>query len=66
MVDRDEGLRDTSMAALARLRPVKPDGLHTAGTSSQVSDGASAAVLMSERTARRLGITPRPGCWRSA
>src|SRR5690606_30378597 len=56
---RDEGLRETSMEALARLRPVKPDGLHTAGTSSQVSDGASAAVLMSERAARRLGLTPR-------
>ena len=59
VVDRDEGLRDTSLAALAQLRPVKPDGLHTAGTSSQISDGASAAVLMSERTARRLGITPK-------
>jgi acetyl-CoA C-acetyltransferase len=45
-VDRDQGLRETSMAALARLRPVLEDGLHTAGTSSQISDGATGARLM--------------------
>jgi len=39
-VDRDEGLRTTSLAALAGLRPVVEDGVHTAGTSSQISDGA--------------------------
>ncbi|WP_027944638.1 steroid 3-ketoacyl-CoA thiolase [Amycolatopsis taiwanensis] len=59
VVDRDEGLRETSMEALARLRPTKEGGVHTAGTSSQVSDGASAAVLMSERRARSLGLVPR-------
>ncbi|NKY53820.1 steroid 3-ketoacyl-CoA thiolase [Nocardia vermiculata] len=59
VVDRDQGLRDTSMEALARLRTVKGDGLHTAGTSSQISDGASAAVLMSEARARDLGLAPR-------
>lgn len=59
VVDRDQGLRDSSMQALARLKPVKDGGLHTAGSSSQVSDGASAAVLMSEDRARSLGIPPR-------
>ncbi len=58
LVERDEGLRDTSMEALAALPSVKVDGLHTAGTSSQISDGASAAVLMSQQAARRLGLTP--------
>ncbi|MQW74331.1 steroid 3-ketoacyl-CoA thiolase [Nocardioides sp. dk4132] len=59
VVSRDQGLRETSLEALARLRPVKEDGLHTAGTSSQVSDGASAAVLMSAERARALGYRPR-------
>ncbi len=58
-VTRDQGLRETSMEALARLNPVKEGGVHTAGTSSQVSDGASAALLMSARRARELGVTPR-------
>ncbi|MFX1758731.1 steroid 3-ketoacyl-CoA thiolase [Rhodococcus sp. As11] len=58
-VTQDQGLRETSMEALARLRPTIDGGLHTAGTSSQVSDGASAAVLMSENKARDLGVRPR-------
>jgi acetyl-CoA C-acetyltransferase len=58
-VDRDEGLRETSMAALARLRPVLEDGLHTAGTSSQISDGAAAVLLLDADRARSLGLTPR-------
>ncbi|QKG19953.1 steroid 3-ketoacyl-CoA thiolase [Actinomadura verrucosospora] len=59
LVTRDEGLRETGMEALARLRPTVPDGLHTAGTSSQVSDGASAALLTSRERARELGVAPR-------
>ncbi|NLU83484.1 steroid 3-ketoacyl-CoA thiolase [Rhodococcus sp. HNM0569] len=59
MITRDQGLRETSTEALARLRTVKEDGLHTAGTSSQVSDGAGAAVLMSEDRARALGFASR-------
>ena len=59
LVTRDQGLRETSMEALGRLRPVKDGGLHTAGTSSQISDGASAAVLTSARRAADLGLTPR-------
>jgi acetyl-CoA C-acetyltransferase len=58
-VDRDEGLRETSLAALARLRPVLPDGLHTAGTSSQISDGAAAVLLLEAGRARALGLRPR-------
>ena len=45
-VDRDQGLRETSLEALAGLKPVLDDGLHTAGTSSQISDGAAAVLLL--------------------
>jgi acetyl-CoA C-acetyltransferase len=58
-VARDEGLRETSMEKLAALNPVEPGGVHTAGTSSQVSDGAAAVLLASPRRARELGLTPR-------
>ena len=56
----DEGPRaDTSAAALARLRPVfRAGGTVTAGNASQVSDGAAATVVMSERTARELDAEP--------
>ena len=59
VVDRDQGLRETSLAALAALKPVLPDGLHTAGTSSQISDGAAAVLLVDEARARELGLRPR-------
>jgi acetyl-CoA C-acetyltransferase len=58
-VDRDQGLRETSLEALARLRPVLDGGLHTAGTSSQISDGAAAVLLLEEGRARALGLRPR-------
>ena len=58
-VDRDEGLRETSLEALARLRPVLEGGVHTAGTSSQISDGAAAILLMEAARARALGQRPR-------
>jgi len=58
-VDADQGLRDTTLEGLAQLRSVLPDGLHTAGTSSQISDGASAVLIMDEDKARSLGLTPR-------
>jgi acetyl-CoA C-acetyltransferase len=58
-VDADQGLRDTTLEGLAQLKPVLPDGLHTAGTSSQISDGASAVLIMDEDKARALGLTPR-------
>ena len=59
MIDTDEGLRETSLAALARLKPVLADGLHTAGTSSQISDGAAAVLLADADRARALGLRPR-------
>ena len=59
LVDSDQGLRDTTLEGLAALRPVLPDGLHTAGTSSQISDGASAVLIMDEDRARALGLVPR-------
>ncbi|MFZ3392274.1 steroid 3-ketoacyl-CoA thiolase [Rhodococcus sp. 7Tela_A2] len=58
-VTRDGGLRDTSADALAGLKPVIEGGIHTAGNSSQVSDGAAAVLLMSEDKAREAGLRPR-------
>jgi acetyl-CoA C-acetyltransferase len=59
LVDRDEGLRATSADALARLTPVVEDGVHTAGSSSQISDGAAAVLLAEAARARSLGLRPR-------
>jgi acetyl-CoA C-acetyltransferase len=61
IVKRDGGLRRTSLEKLAALEPAPVQGqtLHTAGTSSQVSDGAAALILASEEGARRLGVEPR-------
>lgn len=60
IADRDEGPRsDTDAAALAKLRPVfAARGSVTAGNSSQMSDGASAIVIVSERIVRELNLTP--------
>ena len=59
-VRRDEGLRETSREALARLKPVaRDDGVHTAGSSSQISDGAAAVLLATPDKAAALGLTPR-------
>src|SRR6186997_2592220 len=58
-VTRDQGLRDTTLDGLALLKPVLEDGIHTAGTSSQISDGAAAVLWMDEDKARALGLTPR-------
>ncbi|WQB72264.1 steroid 3-ketoacyl-CoA thiolase [Prescottella equi] len=59
VVSRDQGLRDTTAESLAKLKPVLEGGSHTAGTSSQISDGAAAAMLMDEDRARALGLKPR-------
>jgi acetyl-CoA C-acetyltransferase len=59
VVDRDQGLRETSLEKLAALAPVLDGGLHTAGTSSQISDGAAAVILMSRARAEALGVRPR-------
>jgi acetyl-CoA acetyltransferase family protein len=57
----DQGIRpDTSLEALASLKPVfKEDGRITAGNSSQISDGAAAVLLMSREKADRLGLRAR-------
>ena len=60
VVSRDEGIRDTTLEKLATLKPVaRENGVHTAGNSSQISDGASAVLLMTEERASELGLTPR-------
>ena len=59
-VTRDQGLRETTVEGLGRLKPVLGEGsLHTAGTSSQISDGAAAVLVMSREAAQRLGLRPR-------
>ncbi|HEX5630469.1 MAG TPA: thiolase family protein, partial [Acidimicrobiia bacterium] len=60
MVTTDEGVRrDTTAAALAALKPAfKPDGLITAGNSSQISDGAAALLIMGEDIAEKMGFVP--------
>jgi acetyl-CoA acyltransferase len=63
MVRIDEGLRETTMESLAKLktafRPEEEGGRVTAGNSSQITDGASAILIMSEEKAKALGLTPR-------
>jgi acetyl-CoA C-acetyltransferase len=58
-VSRDQGLRDTTLEGLAALKPVVEGGTHTAGTSSQISDGAAAVLWMDEDKAKALGLKPR-------
>nr|WP_197490558.1 thiolase family protein [Sulfolobus sp. A20] len=60
IIDRDEGIRpDTSLEKLSKLSPAfNPDGVHTAGNSSQISDGASALVIMSEKAVKELKVEP--------
>ncbi|MFM8310702.1 MAG: steroid 3-ketoacyl-CoA thiolase [Ilumatobacteraceae bacterium] len=59
-VRRDEGLRDTSLEQLAMLKPVaRENGVHTAGNSSQISDGAAAVLMMTEQRAAELGVRAR-------
>jgi acetyl-CoA acyltransferase len=63
LVKADEGLRDTTMESLAKLkpsfRPEEEGGRVTAGNSSQITDGAAAILIMSEERAAKLGLTPR-------
>jgi acetyl-CoA C-acetyltransferase len=59
-VQRDEGLRETTLEKLQTLKAVaREDGVHTAGTSSQISDGAAALLLMTREKAEELGLRPR-------
>ncbi len=59
-VERDEGLRETTPEGLAQLKAVaREDGVHTAGTSSQISDGAGAVLVATREKAEALGLTPK-------
>ena len=59
-VAKDEGLRDTTLEGLGQLKAVAgEDGVHTAGTSSQISDGAGAVLVTTREKAEALGLTPR-------
>ena len=60
-IQRDEGLRETTLEKLATLKPVlnRDPAFHTAGTASQISDGAGAVLVTTEGNANRLGLTPR-------
>ena len=58
-ISRDQGMRETTAEGLAKLKPVLPTGMHTAGNSSQISDGASAVLWMSEERAKAEGLKPR-------
>ena len=61
LMTADEGIRpDSSLEGLAKLKPAfKEDGKVTAGNSSQITDGSSAVLIMSEEKANELGLTPR-------
>lgn len=58
-VDADQGPRESTAEGLAKLRPAVPDTIHTAGNSSQISDGSAAVLWMSEERAKAEGLTPR-------
>ena len=59
VVSKDQGPRETTLEGLTKLKPVLPEGIHTAGTSSQISDGAAAILWMSEERAKAEGFKPR-------
>ena len=58
-VTRDQGLRESTLEGLAKLKPVAEGALHTAGTSSQISDGAAAVLWMDSDVAAAYGLRPR-------
>jgi len=59
-IKTDEGIRDTSLEKLASLQPsFRPDGVHHAGNSSQITDGAAAVLLMAKEKAEELGLKAR-------
>lgn len=59
VVDRDQGLRETTLEGMAKLKPISEEARHTAATSSQISDGAAAVLWMSRERADSLGLRPR-------
>jgi len=58
-VDKDQGPRASTMEGLAGLKPVYEGAIHTAGSSSQISDGSAAVLWMSEERAKAAGLRPR-------
>lgn len=58
-LSRDEGLRATDMDSLGSLNPVPGQDIHTAGSSSQVSDGAAVVIVASKAALEKYGLTPR-------
>ena len=59
VVDTDEGLRESTLEGLSQLRSVSEGGIHTAGNSSQISDGAAAVLWMTDDKAKEAGLKPR-------
>ncbi len=59
LIETDQGIRDSTAEGLAALKPILEDGIHTAGNSSQISDGAAAVLYMSKEKALALGLKPR-------
>ncbi len=59
LVDTDQGIRESTLEGLAALKPVAEGGIHTAGNSSQISDGAAAILWMTADKAKELGLRPR-------
>jgi len=59
LVNSDQGIRDTNYESLASLNPVLEEGIHTAGNSSQISDGAAGLLWMDENRAKASGLKPR-------
>jgi len=59
IISKDEGLRATTLESLQGLNAVPGQEIHTAGTSSQISDGAAAVIMASEKAVKELGLKPR-------
>jgi len=59
IISQDEGIRATNLEALSGLNPVPGQEIHTAGTSSQVSDGAAVVILANQKAVDELGLKPR-------
>ena len=59
IVTRDQGVRDTTLEGLANLKVIHEGGIHTAGNSSQISDGSAAVLWMSKEEALARGLKPR-------
>lgn len=60
LITQDDGIRaDTNIEKLATLKPILPEGLHTAGNSSQVSTGSAITLIANEEAVKKYGLTPR-------